>query len=262
MIYIALQKTMNMKKITLIFLFFATACFIGGSAQAQTLKDIFNDLRGSHNTTTNTHTNNGTNLTSSEITSGLKEALKVGAQNATKQLSAQDGFFKNAAIKILLPKEASQVEQTLRSIGMGSLVDQAVLSMNRAAEDASKKAAPIFINAISGITINDGLAILQGGNDAATQYLRSRTTTQLTNAFRPVIQNSLDKVGAEKIWNTVFTTYNKLPLIREKVNPDLVSYVTEKALDGLFKTIAQQELKIRTDPAAQVTSILRKVFGR
>jgi len=252
-----------MKKVSLLILLSAVTFGIATSANAQTLKDIFNNISGNRsNTTNNVSHQTGTNLSSSEIAAGLKEALKVGAENATKQLSATDGFFKNAAIKILLPPEAQQVAQTLRSIGMGSLVDQAILSMNRAAEDASKKAAPIFINAISGITINDGLAILQGGNNAATQYLQSRTTTQLTNAFHPVIQSSLSKVGAEKIWKTVFTTYNQLPLIREKVNPDLVSYVTGKALDGLFKTIAQQELKIRTDPAAQVTSLLQKVFGK
>jgi hypothetical protein len=249
----------NSKRIILIFTALALAV---APARAQTLKDVFNRLSGhTRNAKEGSTPVNANNLSSSEIASGLKEALKVGAQNASRQLSATDGFFKNAAIKILLPKEAQQVEQTLRSLGMGALVDEAVLSMNRAAEDASKQAAPIFVNAISGITISDGLAILQGGNNAATQYLRSRTTARLTAAFRPVIENSLNKVGAVKIWNTVFTTYNKLPLIRKKVNPDLVSYVTEKALDGLFETIGQEELKIRTQSSAQVTSLLRKVFG-
>jgi hypothetical protein len=146
-------------------------------------------------------------------------------------------------------------------MGMGSLVDEAILSMNRAAEDAAKKLVPIFVNAITSMSIRDGLSVLQGGNNAATQYLRGRTTQDLTNAFRPVIQTSLEKVGATQIWQTVFTTYNRLPLISGKVNPDLTAYVTERALDGLFKMIADEELKIRTNPAARISDILQRVFG-
>jgi len=169
-------------------------------------------------------------------------------------------FFKNAVIKILLPKEAQQVEATLRSVGMGSIVDKAILSMNRAAEDAAKQAAPIFVNAITSITITDGLNILKGGNNAATNYLKGRTTAALTTAFSPVIQKSLNKVGAPELWKTVFSTYNKIS--RNKVNPDLTGYVTERALNGLFVTIGDEEAKIRTNPAAQVSSILQKVFGK
>jgi hypothetical protein len=133
--------------------------------------------------------------------------------------------------------------------------------MNRAAEDAAKKAAPIFISAIKGITIQDGINILRGGNNAATTFLRSKTATALTNAFAPVIKTSLNKVNAQQIWNTVFSTYNSLPLSQNKVNTDLTAYVTQKALDGIFTEIAQEEMKIRTDPAAQVTGLLQKVFG-
>lgn len=238
---------------------------------AQSLKDIFDAATGNsgnsnNNNSSNTNNksnNNGTlggNLSNADIASGLKEALSIGAKNAAGRLSVTDGFFKNAVIKILLPKEAQQVEKTLRSIGMGSVVDKAILSMNRAAEDAAKQAAPIFVNAITSITIQDGLNILRGGNNAATNYLKGRTTAALTTAFTPVIQKSLNKVGAPDIWKTVFSTYNRVAV--NKVNPDLTGYVTERALNGLFVTIADEETKIRTNPASQVTSLLQKVFGR
>lgn len=204
----------------------------------------------------------GAGLTNGEITGGLKEALVSGAKSAAGRLSQPDGYFRNMAVKILLPPEAEKVEQTLRSIGMGSLVDEAVLAMNRAAENAAKQAAPIFVDAISGISIQDGIGILRGGNTAATQFLRNRTTVALTASFQPVIEQSLGQVGATRIWETVFTTYNQLPLIREKVNPDLSGYVTAKALDGLFKMIAEEELKIRTNPVARGSELLQRVFGR
>lgn len=229
------------------------------ACKAQSLGDILKGLGGNKSTSNNGGSTSGGNLTNTEITNGLKEALKIGANNASKQLSATDGFFKNAALKILLPKEAQQVESTLRSLGMGSLVDKAVLSMNRAAEDAAKQAAPIFVNAITSMSIQDGLNILTGGNNAATQYLQGRTTASLTTAFRPVIQKSLGKVGAEDLWRNVFNTYNQFSA--NKVNPDLTGYVTERAMFGIFQTIAQEEAKIRTNPAAQVTSLLKKVFG-
>ncbi len=200
-------------------------------------------------------------LSSSEIVSGLKEALNVGAKNASTRLSSPNGFFGNAVLKILMPPEARRVESTLRSLGFGSTVDKAILSMNRAAEDAATKAAPIFLDAVRNMTITDGLSVLRGGNGAATNFLKSRTTTALTAAFRPVIQTSLNKVGATSLWSDVFSTYNRLPTTRSKINPDLAGYVTERALGGLFTTIAEEETKIRTNPAARVSDILRKVFG-
>lgn len=198
-------------------------------------------------------------LGNDEIISGLKEALSVGTQNSTAQLSSLDGFFKDAAIKILMPEEAKKVEKKLRSLGMGKQVDNAILAMNRAAEDAAKSATPIFINAIKGITIGDGLGILRGGDFAATDYLKGKTSASLTEAFRPVIETSLEKVDATKYWNTLFTTYNKFSA--DKVNPDLSAYVTEKALTGIFHQVAQEEQKIRKDPAARVNDILKKVFA-
>ena len=174
----------------------------------------------------------GANLSADEIAGGLKAALQAGARKGTAKLSAADGFFKDAAIKILMPDEAKQAEQKLRALGFGKQVDNAVLTMNRAAEDAAKSAAPIFINAIKSMSIQDAAGILKGGDFAATNYLKSKTTLELTNAFRPVIENSLEKVDATKYWNTAFTTYNKFSA--NKVNPDLTAYVTEKALAGIF----------------------------
>lgn len=198
-------------------------------------------------------------LTSDEVASGLKEALQVGTNNGTQKLSAVDGYFKDAVIKILMPSEAQKVEKTLRNLGMGKQVDQAILSMNRAAEDAAKSAAPIFINAIKQMSIQDAFGILKGGDFAATNYLKDKTTIQLTEAFRPVIESSLTKVDATKYWNTVFTTYNKFS--SDKVNPDLAAYVTEKALSGIFYQVGQEEQKIRKDPVARTTEILKKVFA-
>ncbi|HUN01423.1 MAG TPA: DUF4197 domain-containing protein, partial [Niabella sp.] len=198
-------------------------------------------------------------LTSAEITSGLKEALSMGTQNGTGKLAAADGFFSNAAVKILMPEEARKVESTLRNIGLGSLVDKAVLSMNRAAEDAAKSAAPIFVNAIREMSITDALGILKGGDYAATDYFKSKTTLPLTNAFRPVIEKALTKVDATKYWNDVFTAYNKFAA--SPVNTDLAAYVTERSLAGIFYEVGQEELKIRKDPAARVTDLLKKVFG-
>jgi hypothetical protein len=201
----------------------------------------------------------GGQLSTADIAAGLKQALEVGAQNSSNQLSALDGFFKNAAIKILLPEEAQKVEKTLRDLGMGSLVDKAILSLNRAAEDATKSAAPIFVDAIKTMTIQDALGILKGGDFAATNYLKTKTTTALTSAFKPVIQQSLDKVSATKYWGDVFNTYNKFAT--NKINPDLSGFVTDKAITGIFYQVSLEEQKIRKDPVARVTDLLKKVFG-
>jgi hypothetical protein len=201
------------------------------------------------------------NLTTSEVIMGLKEALSIGVQNSTQQLSAVDGFFKNAAIKILMPSEAQKVESTLRRIGLGQQVDDAIMAMNRAAEDAAKSAAPIFLQAIKNITIEDGWNILRGSDSAATLYLKSKTSQPLTNAFAPIIEQSLEKVNATKYWNTVFTSYNKIPMV-QKINPNLTDYVTDKALYGIFHEVALQEVQIRNNPAARTTQLLKKVFGK
>jgi hypothetical protein len=201
----------------------------------------------------------GSNLSNDDIISGLKDALRVGTDSSTKRLSKLDGFFGDAAIKILMPEEAKKVERTLRSFGMGSMVDKAVLSMNRAAEDAASGVGNIFWDAIKGMSIKDGLQILRGGDFAATDYLKSVTTKELTEKFRPVIETALVKVDATKYWKDLFTAYNRFS--KDQVNTDLTAYVTERALSGLFYNISLEEQKIRKDPAAQVTDILKKVFS-
>ncbi len=198
-------------------------------------------------------------LTNDQVIAGLKEALTVGTERCTKTVSSPNGYFANAAIKVLMPEEAKKVEKTLRSVGLGKQVDDAILSMNRAAEDAAKSATPIFVNAVKQMSFQDAMGILKGSDNAATSYLQSKTTPQLTEAFRPVIEESLKKVDATKYWNTVFTSYNKFS--KEKVNTDLPAYVTEKALSGIFVQLAEEEKKIRTDPVARTTDILKQVFG-
>lgn len=200
-------------------------------------------------------------LSNEEIVAGLKEALTVGARNSAEQLSSVDGFFKNAAVKVLMPEEAKKAESTLRGLGLGNLVDNAILSMNRAAEEASKSAAPIFVDAIKTMSIQDAFGILRGPDTAATSYLKGKTTSSLTASFKPVIDDALAKTNATKYWKDVFEAYNRLPTTFNKINTDLSSYVTEKALSGLFFQVAQEEQKIRKDPAARVTDILKKVFG-
>jgi hypothetical protein len=247
-------------------LYFFTYLFILGSS-AQGLKGLINKM--SKDTSSNTSLSKVKNvfagfskdtISTSTIASGLKEALQVGTERGTARLSAADGFFKNAALKILMPPEAQKVEVKLRALGLGKQVDNAILSMNRAAEDASKSATPIFVNAIKQMTIQDAVGILKGGDFAATNYLKNKTTANLTEAFRPVIEQSLSKVNATKYWNTLFSTYNTFS--SQKVNTDLSSYVTEKALSGIFQQISLEEQKIRKDPAAQTTALLKKVFGK
>ncbi len=198
-------------------------------------------------------------LSNTEVAAGLKEALTIGTQNGTGLLSSTDGFFANAAVKILMPEEAKKIESTLRNVGLGSLVDKAVLSMNRAAEEAAKSATPIFTQAIKEMTIADALGILKGGDFAATNYFKEKTTASLTNAFRPTIDNALAKTSATKYWNDVFSAYNKFAA--KPITTDLAKYVTEKSVEGIFYQVGLEEQKIRQNPAARVTDLLKKVFG-
>lgn len=200
-------------------------------------------------------------LSNEDIIAGLKEALSVGAKNSSSKLSAVDGFFANAAIKVLMPAEAKKAESTLRGMGMGAMVDKAILSMNRAAEEASKSAGGIFLSAIKQMSFQDALGILKGNDTAATSYLKGKTLAELTTAFKPVIEDALQKTDATKYWKDVFETYNKLPTTFKKVNTDLSGYVTDKALSGLFYQVSLEEQKIRKDPAARVSDVLKKVFG-
>jgi hypothetical protein len=233
---------------------FAALLVIYLPTQSQGLKGLLNKA------TQAVSGNTANGLSNDDIVAGLKEALVTGSQKGSNALSQVDGFFANAALKILLPPEAQKVETTLRKVGMGKLVDDAVLSMNRAAEDACKSAAPVFANAIKQMSFQDALGILKGGDTAATGYLRSKTSTDLTNAFKPIIDQSLVKVDATKYWNTLVTTYNKFSL--QKLNPDLSAYVTDKALNGIFYQVAIEEKNIRKDPVARTSEILKKVFAK
>lgn len=203
--------------------------------------------------------NASSDLSSNEIVAGLKEALVLGAEKSGQKLSSPNGFFKDAAVKILMPKEVQAIEKKMRLIGMGKLVDNAVESMNRAAEDASKEAAPIFVAAIKKMTVKDAVKILKGTDTAATGYLRTSTSPELTSAFMPIIEEALRKVDATKHWEAVFTTYNRFS--SEPVDTDINSYVTQKALDGIFHYVAQEEINIRKNPAGRVTDVLKSVFG-
>ncbi|MFA6246218.1 MAG: DUF4197 domain-containing protein [Mucilaginibacter sp.] len=200
------------------------------------------------------------NPTTLDINNGLKQALELATGKSSDQLSAVNGFFGNAAVKILFPPEAQKAEKTLRSIGLGKLADNVILSLNRAAEDAAVQAKPIFVSAIKQMTLTDVTNILLGKQNAATEYFKRTTTLQLSAKFKPVVQTSLNKVGATKYYTDAASAYNKVPFV-SKINPDISDYVTQKAIDGLFVEIAQEELNIRQNLGARTTPLLQKVFG-
>lgn len=198
-------------------------------------------------------------LTTTEVTKGLKEALTLGTRKSTGLVSQLDGYFKNPEIKIPFPPDVQLVETKMRALGMGAQVDQFVLSLNRAAEDAAKEAAPIFVTAIQKMTIEDAFGILKGEPDAATQYLKRTTSPQLKEKFAPIVKNSLNKVNATKYYTDLVGYYNRIPFV-SKVNPDLTAYATDMAIQGLFVMIAKEEKNIRKDPLARTTDLLKKVF--
>ena len=199
------------------------------------------------------------NLTSTQISSALKEALNLGVTEGVKKLAVTDGFFKNEAVKILMPEKLRRIDTTLRSVGLRSLADQGVKLLNRAAEDAVTEAAPIFTKAITSMTITDAKNILLGSNNAATSYLQTKTQNQLFTAFQPKVKASLGKVGADTVWKNLISKYNTLT--GQAVSTDLNEYVTTEAINGVFKMVAQKESGIRDNPAMRTTSILQKVFG-
>ncbi len=199
-------------------------------------------------------------LTEKDAAAGIREALVKGTGESVKIVSKVNGYFANPEIKIPFPPEAKDVESKLRAIGLGSQVDEVIASINRAAEDAAKSAEPVFVAAINGMSIADAINIVKGKNDAATRYLEKSTSPELKSRFTPIIKASLDKVDATRLWAEVIKQYNQIPFVK-KQNPDLTSYVTDKAIAGLFVMVAKEEAKIRKDPAARVTELLRKVFG-
>lgn len=206
---------------------------------------------------------NSNALTNGEVISGLKEALTIGIGNSVNIASVTNGFLKNTEIRLPFPQEAIKVKETANKLGLTSQVQKFEETLNHAAEEAVKEALPIFKNAITKMTIQDGFKILNGGNGAATSYLKSATKSQLVTAFSPKVEAAISKVGLTKIWEPIATKYNlAAPMLGyNKVNPDLKAYVTEKAIDGLFKLVADEENKIREDAGARVTDLLKKVFG-
>jgi len=209
---------------------------------------------------TTSTTSTDVDYTEEEANSGIKETLISGVTKGVAMVAKENGYFGDELIKITFPEEVQTIEKKLRAIGMGDLVDKAVLSMNRAAEDAASSATDIFVGAIKEMTISDATNLVLGSDTAATHYLKEHTTDELTEKFSPIINTSLETVNATKYWDDVMNAYNKLPLVK-KMNPDLGAYVTEKAIDGLFVKIADQEMAIREDPLEQTSSLLKKIFN-
>ncbi len=243
-----------MKKLTIIFLIGISISFSSCDILMQVLEQASTE----------------TNLTQSEVVKGLKEALSIGAVSSVKVLNTTNGYFKDNAVKILLPNEAKVISENIKKIpGVGQkTIDDLVLRINRSAEDAAKEAKPIFINAISSMSIQDGMSILKGNNTAATTYLKNKTYNKLLSSFKPKINTSLNKklvgnISTNKAWTQITTTYNKVaPFIgKPKVNTNLADYVAKKALNGLFLKVADEEKKIRANPYNYVSDIIKKVFG-
>jgi len=239
-----------MKKLIVLgsFLVMLSACSGSGNI-LQTVGDVLSEVEGG-----------GQAVTDLDIQNGLKEALTKGLIKGVNVVSKENGYFSNPKIKIPWPDDVKKVETRLRSMGLDKQVDKVVLTLNRAAEEAATKAKPIFLNAIKQMTFSDAMNILKGENNAATNFLKRTTTNQLTAEFRPVIDNALQSTNGTKYWGDIINTYNKIPLV-EKVNPDLTGFVTGKAMDGLFTMVEKEELKIRKDPVARTTELLKKVFA-
>jgi hypothetical protein len=238
-----------MRKTIVIALLVLTAS--AGMTYASLLDNIFN----------NTGSSQKGGDDQSTTVAGLKEALSIGTRNAVADVSKVNGYFGNKAIKILMPEKLDTVAKVLRKVGYGKEVDDFELSMNRAAEKAAPRAKSIFVDAIKGMTIDDARKILAGGDTAATDYFKEKTHAKLYTAFEPVISSSLDEVGATRSYKSMMAKYESVPFV-SKQSLDLDRYVTEKALDGLFYMVGQEEKKIRQDPAARVTDLLKTVFGK
>ena len=205
----------------------------------------------------------GAALTNADVIAGLKEALDKGAEHAVGTASVADGFWKSDRLRIPFPPEAVKVKNTLNDLGMSAQVEKFELTMNRAAEQAAKEAVPVFVNAIKGMTVADGFAILRGGDHAATNFLKEKTTAELISKFRPIVEKATQQVALTSYWSPLASTYNKAVLFTggQAVDPDLDGYVTQQAIDGLFVLVADEEQKIRQDPMARTSDLLRRVFG-
>jgi hypothetical protein len=199
-------------------------------------------------------------LDSETVAAGLKEALRIGTERSAATTSASDGFYGNALIRIALPEQYAGVAEALRKFGMGSQVDSFELSMNRAAEKASGEAVDVFWESITKMSISDAFGILNGGDTAATEYFRRRTSTELQTRFQPIVIIKMEEVGVYRLYEDLVSTYNMLPVEKPEA-VDLDDYITERTVDGIFSILEEEELKIREDPAARTTDLLRKVFG-
>ena len=224
-------------------------------AQAQSWKDLKKAAKK-----VNKELIKGNTFSEEEAVNALKETLNKGTEKGVSVLSVKDGYFTNPKVKIPFPRNATKVADKLKQLGMQKKVDEVILSINRAAEDAAISAKPIFVNAIKKMSIKDAISIVKGAKTSGTDYLNKNTNTALVTAFKPIIKSSLDKVNATKHWESVMTIYNKIPFV-EKVNPELETYVTEKAISGLFFMLAQQEIAIRENPKERTSALLKKVFG-
>jgi len=237
-----------MKNIVLAFICMCICC----GCQTQGVKSLWDSVNSGTSTAP---------LTNSEVIAGLKEALTIGARESATIASAVDGFYKNPKIAIPWPAEALKMKEVLVSTGLSRQVAAFEESMNRAAEEAAKGAYDVFAGAVREMTIQDGFSILNGTDTAATHYLREKTTLPLKSKFSPVVKNAIEKVNVTSYWSPLVNAYNMIPGVTRQ-NPNLEDYITGRAIDGLMLLIAEQEVKIRKDPAAQVTALLKKVFGK
>ena len=235
-----IKKKIVMKKLTLIF----CVLLFSSCAELQQIASQYPQV----------------GVSNTEIASGLRQALDMGIEKQVSKLTKENGFYNNELVRITLPPELQKVDKTLRDVGLDALADEGLKVLNRAAEEAVKEATPIFVNAVKEISFNDARNILLGQNNAATLYLTNKTEKPLYNKFNPVVTNSLEKVGATRVWNNIITRYNNLPLTN-KVNPDLADYVTNRALDGVYTMIAVEEKEIREKVAARTTQLLQRVFA-
>jgi hypothetical protein len=238
------------------YIFCGTQLLVCALLSAQTSPQIGGilDRLGKRGGTTDSKSND-------TIVSGLKEALRVSTGSAVALTGKTDGYFRNEAIKILMPEKLRMLEKGLRAAGMGQKVDDFELSMNRAAEKAAPEAKSIFLSAIRDMTLEDGRGILTGGNTAATDFFRTKTSASLTAAFRPIVARAMEEAGVTRQYKQLSAGIPAIPFVRtDSFNID--DYVVSKSLDGLFYMVAEEEKRIRTDPAARVTSLLKEVFGR
>ena len=234
-------KQITMKKVLMLMV----AVSLSGCAEMQQVMNQFPQTQG---------------IGGVDIAGGLKEALNNGISKQVTKLTTTDGFYRNELVKILLPEELRKVDSGLRKLGLNSLADEGLKVLNRAAEDAVKEATPIFVDAVRNMSFADARGILMGNQNSATSYLQNSTSTALYGKFNPVIRNSFTKVGADKVWANIITKYNSIPLIN-KVNPDLTDYVTNQAMNGVFKMVAVEEKNIRTNINARTSILLQKVFA-